>query len=392
MEERITKAIADVLVQMERRVAGLEKELQAARKEQESTRKEQERTRKELEATRKKLEDTREELENTRGALGSAQDELQSARKEIRSACQELEKITSAPASYASALRSPSSAATRPSITSFPTTSSISPGSSASRPAVTSLPGLDLDLAKVAIQGFNKTNAGGILTRVDEALSKLPATQDVRSVGITMNTKDKDRIRVLFRSERDAETARANDSWIQAHFQGARLRGEQWYPIKVDRVLKASLFQGDLTEATQETCQTVGQENQASIARIRLLSKPGPKEYGSAVFFLTRKQDMERLLTTGLLDVRGETAFPKEYERKPTPTRCFRCQQYGHLQFRCPAAEEVCAKCAAKGHREDGCTATTTKCPACSGPHKATDRGCPKYIEQLNRLNPVSHV
>ena len=138
-----------------------------------------------------------------------------------------------------------------------------------------------------------------------------------------------------------------------------------------------------------EAAQSVGEENDVQIQRLRWLSKPSEKTYGSLVIFLRNHGDAERLLKTGIMDVGGEMAYVKPYERRSLPTRCFKCQQYGHLEARCKAVMPTCGNCATSGHTLKECTSQDTRCAACQGSHKATDRGCPKYLELLRRFNPV---
>ena len=111
--------------------------------------------------------------------------------------------------------------------------------------------------------------------------------------------------------------------------------------------------------------------------------------YGSVVVFQRNHGDDEKLLTAGIMDFGGEMAYLKPYERRSLPTRCFKCQQYGHLEARCTAIMLTCRNCAASGHSLKERTSQDVRCAACQGPHKATDRGCPKYLELLREFNPV---
>lgn len=66
----------------------------------------------------------------------------------------------------------------------------------------------------------------------------------------------------------------------------------------------------------------------------------------------------------------------------PRPTRCHRCQKYGHAEAVCHLPSTVCARCSSAGHSADDCTATELSCPACNGPHAATDPECPAWLKE----------
>lgn len=71
------------------------------------------------------------------------------------------------------------------------------------------------------------------------------------------------------------------------------------------------------------------------------------------------------------------------YEVRPCyqlPRRCGRCQQYGHLRWRCKRTER-CKRCSGD-HPSAGCTAQP-RCAACLGPHEVTDRECPVWLDKL---------
>ena len=133
-----------------------------------------------------------------------------------------------------------------------------------------------------------------------------------------------------------------------------------------------------------------GGENKVHIRRMRWLSKPSDEAYGSVVMFLRDHEDAQRLLRAGIMDIGWEMAYVRPYERRSLPMRCFKCQQYGHQEARCTAPEAHVRHCADTGHSVSECTSQNTRCAACQDPHKATDRGCPKYMELLRRFNLVN--
>ena len=62
----------------------------------------------------------------------------------------------------------------------------------------------------------------------------------------------------------------------------------------------------------------------------------------------------------------------------PPPTRCFRCQRYGHGSLTCRRSE-FCSKCGNKGHSNRNCTSEIWKCASCKGNHGSGSPKC-KYF------------
>ena len=70
------------------------------------------------------------------------------------------------------------------------------------------------------------------------------------------------------------------------------------------------------------------------------------------------------------------------YDVKPytnLPSRCKRCQKYGHTEKKCRARRERCGRCA-ELHPSEGCEARP-KCASCRQEHEAKDRQCPAWIQ-----------
>ena len=59
----------------------------------------------------------------------------------------------------------------------------------------------------------------------------------------------------------------------------------------------------------------------------------------------------------------------------PPPTRCYRCQRYGHGSLTCRRAE-FCSKCGKKGHSNQKCSSPDWKCASCGGNHGAASPKC----------------
>lgn len=90
----------------------------------------------------------------------------------------------------------------------------------------------------------------------------------------------------------------------------------------------------------------------------------------------------------------------KKSEKKVT--QCFRCQQWGHAASNCGRPVR-CVKCN-DSHPQGECTRKSREgsptCCNCGGSHAANFRGCPSYVQHLEKtksrtgktsVNPVSH-
>ena len=69
----------------------------------------------------------------------------------------------------------------------------------------------------------------------------------------------------------------------------------------------------------------------------------------------------------------------------PNPLRCFKCQRFGHGTNSCRGTE-ICAKCGKGDHSDNLCIEQKPSCINCKGEHSASDRNCPKYLEQKSIL------
>lgn len=283
---------------------------------------------------------------------------------------------------------SPTPPGSRPSLSSG-TMNPHSSASQASQASILSPTAIILDLSRTKDRTADFPQ---LKEKINGALDKHEATKGVRCTGLQRRAGGEDRVKISFQSEEAARKARQHDQWLkEPRFSDARMLGEQWHPIKVDRVNRSVISPDGSTDITKEAVEAIAQENGVKIQRIRWLSKPSPKTYGSVVVWLAEHQDAEMLLTQGRMDFGGEMAYTKEYIRRQGPTRCFKCHQYGHVEAKCTVSKVVCGKCAQEGHGAQECTSSRTRCAACQGPHAASDRACPRYLELLRRFNPVEH-
>jgi hypothetical protein len=205
------------------------------------------------------------------------------------------------------------------------------------------------------------------------------ATANVEIEGVKPTSRTT--VKIFVDSEESIENLRRATHWLDA-LPGARLQGEQWFPIKLNDVKKESVFDASGAER-EDFAKTFKEENGgAQIKKIIWLS--GTKRYGSMAIYLSRLADAESLLTRRIVHVRGEASFSDLFYERQRPLRCHKCQQYNHKEDRCPNPV-ACSKCAGN-HRGDQCTSEITKCAACRGDHAVTDRKCPAWEKEWDAI------
>lgn len=117
-----------------------------------------------------------------------------------------------------------------------------------------------------------------------------------------------------------------HQQWLKT-FNGVKLNGETWFPIKFDSVWKSNIFNKD-GEVREKFYGKSTDENNTEVRKLYWLS--GPKSYGSMVVFLPQESDVTRLLHQTMVQICGEVSFTSEYRYIQRPLRCRNCQGYGH--------------------------------------------------------------
>ncbi|KAH6708822.1 hypothetical protein BKA61DRAFT_614954 [Leptodontidium sp. MPI-SDFR-AT-0119] len=120
--------------------------------------------------------------------------------------------------------------------------------------------------------------------------------------GMTIDTrrmKDKtvrgQNVRVLTSTEKEAALLRAND----------KTRGEDWHPVKIDDVVKASVVNDDSYTIKESFAERFYMENGATaVIKAFWLSK-GNKRTGSMAVFLASDEEAQRMISNRLVKVGG---------------------------------------------------------------------------------------
>ncbi len=341
-----------------------------------------------VETQNERLQRQSETLQRQNEDLNNENKILQTEIRKLQEQISEMSQTNSTNASATKSTNSSEHSPRRSWVSLFGGQTSISPHSSASQEKVTpnELIGVNVDLSKCRQPPPNDT--AEMKSRITAAIQSHEETKAAQPTAVVKTNRDLHRVRILVRTEREAELLRANTQWLETHFSGARIRGEQWYPIKVDRVDQLKIMNDDRSAVRAGIERKLSEENQVSIMRISTLGKPAAhKLYCSIVVYLKTKEDAAKLLKERIMTIEGEGGFTCEYEYRPRVTRCFNCQEYGHQAYRCQKPQR-CLRCSEPGHAT--CTASEPRCVSCKGPHTADDRGCPKYREQLRRLHPIN--
>jgi len=75
----------------------------------------------------------------------------------------------------------------------------------------------------------------------------------------------------------------------------------------------------------------------------------------------------------------------------PAPTRCNKCQRFGHKTDQCSRKEPRCSRCS-QAHEFEACSMANNeaKCANCGGNHSSAYKGCQKYQEISNTLKTAA--
>ena len=177
----------------------------------------------------------------------------------------------------------------------------------------------------------------------------------VKSIG-----RDWDRIRIEF-SQRDIHAKLGDYNTING------LEFRSMYPWEANTVFGVIQHE-EIKYLTQHDLTTLLKTEDPSVAATKKLTPTS-----AMVYFLREELPTEVVLGWDSVPVRPYI---------PLPTRCYRCQAYGHQAWKCKAQEEVCSSCAGVGHSYRNCTSQTPKCAGCGGQHSANSQSCPKWMEQ----------
>ena len=188
----------------------------------------------------------------------------------------------------------------------------------------------------------------------------------------------------MFGDKDEANKAKQHTRWVTSGMPGARVRGEQWYPVKCDNVVKQCVLDEEINDGKtlkKNFLMEFKADNRCEAAectamKATWLSKVDvTKKVGSLVIWLKNKVDADYLLRIWTAVFGATGAYSSSFIVKDNSGPCYQCNRYGHKQASC-TSQIQCAICS-KGHRRDECTnKDSPKCPACGDGHTIFDRAC----------------
>jgi hypothetical protein len=217
---------------------------------------------------------------------------------------------------------------------------------------------------------------------LNRSLRLFKVTEDIAIEYIRLRQTDS--ADLVFSSAEDRDRARQHPRWLTSAMPEARMRGEQWYPVKCDGVAKDAVM--DLEKDDGKTLQSgllseFKEQNSTDTidciaTKAAWLSKRhSGKRVGSLVIWLKQPAATEYLIQKGIAKFGASGAFCSKFEQRAGPNLCYNCNRYGHKQANC-TGKTKCGICS-NSHNTRSCSQRTTpKCPVCSGVHPIFDKRC----------------
>lgn len=153
------------------------------------------------------------------------------------------------------------------------------------------------------------------------------------------------------------------------------------------------IFDRSLTAASdEEILEELKPFNCKIVRRVMKTGKDGEK-FATGTFFLTFSTlKLPKEITIGY-------NMHKMEPYVPNPTRCFKCQRFGHVSNSCRSNDKICVNCGEVEHttKDEKC-GNPPRCVNCKATsHNAMSRDCPEYmyrkkIEELKIHEEKSHV
>jgi hypothetical protein len=169
---------------------------------------------------------------------------------------------------------------------------------------------------------------------------------------------------------------------------GARVKGEQWYPVKFDSVVKQCVLDQDVNDSktlnkdfakdfkADNSCETAD----CTVMEATWLSKvDAKKKVGSIVVWLKNRVDADFLLRIGTAIFGATDAFCSPFIVRDNSGPYYHYNRYGHKQasYTSYIRYAICSK----GHRRNEYTnKDSLKYPAYSDAHTVFDWACKLHL------------
>lgn len=184
---------------------------------------------------------------------------------------------------------------------------------------------------------------------------------------------------VIFQTKEEETLARVHNQWIKLHFSQVQMQLPTSYPVKVNWAWATAILDPESGRVVENAKEIVSDSNNGlKITSIGWLSRLGTgKLYGSMVVCLAGKKDADLLISRGLIEIGGETAYMEVFQQQSQgKKRCFNCQQYGYKASECNNTP-VCGNCSSLGHSHLNCREPQVRCSNFGGSHPASSSRCP---------------
>ena len=191
---------------------------------------------------------------------------------------------------------------------------------------------------------------------------------------------------IKFSVDKDKEAAirQTTAEWLEPALPGARLVGPKWYPVKADWIEVALAMDAESGKVCRSAMERFGTENGVEVCTMRWLGRPRPNgQHASAVIKVATKEEAEKLLKSDSVTFGGGGIMVSPFEERRTPVACFKCRRFGHRARDC-MRPETCDMCGQEGHLR--CETVNLRCVNCQGPHRASQRECPAYRREMDRI------
>lgn len=227
--------------------------------------------------------------------------------------------------------------------------------------------------------------------RLEEGLQSVEELSEVKVTDFKMwNTNSMVKvIRFEVAQEQEKKVREHSETWMRSHLRGARLVEAPRHRIKIHWVDKAYATDASTGHMREDAAEIFGRENNVNAHSMRWLSTPRDNAmHASAVVSVDTMEEAERLLSREEITFGRSTVKASQFVPRPRPIVCYHCAKIGHAAKKCNRPPQ-CTTCGEIGHSL--CQSTQEKCANCAGPHRATDRTCPEYVNEMERLKTVHH-
>ena len=167
-------------------------------------------------------------------------------------------------------------------------------------------PAIWIDLSR---SSFANSSSDDIRNRFDQAVDHHEETRLVKCGGLKRNSRNPSKVQLLLQTAEDEEKVRKDRAWL-GDFPGAYVCDELLHPVRVDGVKKLVLFDNqNATTLREDASKVISEQNAIDVVQLRWLSKYSWKPYGSAVIYLTNKNQADDILKRKFIWVGDERAY-----------------------------------------------------------------------------------